>query len=152
MNTTPQPQTPTYNNTVVTQPTTPTPVPPVVTEPAPAPQVPTDTVISEEVLTPEVDVNDMSDVIISRPIETPEINDVEIDTEIFDNDTQIESVPVPTPSDTPINSNKSNNTMPIVAALAATGVVGAGIGAKVYFDKRKENQNNGEDEDNSYEE
>lgn len=152
VNTTPQPQTPTYNNTVVTQPTTPTPVPPVVTEPAPAPQVPTDTVISEEVLTPEVDVNDMSDVIISRPIETPEINDVEIDTEIFDNDTQIESVPVPTPSDTPINSNKSNNTMPIVAALAATGVVGAGIGAKVYFDKRKENQNNGEDEDNSYEE
>lgn len=142
-------QTPTQS-TVVTTPTVSTPVttpvtPPTVTNPTPS--IPNDQVSSEQVMVPGVEVNN-SDMIVTRPQPMPEVPDTEIIDEIINNESiKVENIPVTTPADTPIENNKSNNTIPILATVAATGALATGIGAKIILDKRKENQENGEDEE-----
>lgn len=142
-------QTPTQS-TVVTTPTVSTPVttpvtPPTVTNPTPS--IPNGQVSSEQVMVPGVEV-DNSDMIVTQPQPMPEVPDTDIIDEIINNESvKVENIPVTTPADTPIENNKSNNTIPILATVAATGALATGIGAKIILDKRKENQENGEDEE-----
>ena len=145
---TPAVSTPTVSTPVVSTPTVSTPIvnTPVVDTPAV-----NDQVGSGSIMVPEVDTNTPTDIIISGPVETPIIPDVETNNEIIDTTPQVESVPMPTPSDTPIEGSKNSN-MPLIAALVGTGAVAAGIGAKVALDKRKESHNNGENDEFSNEE
>ena len=141
--------TPTTSTPVVSTPVVNTPVvntPPVVSTP-----IVNETPSIGTTVIPEVDVNEPTDIIVSKPIETPVVPDVEIDNEIINNDVNIEKVPMPTPADTPIEGNK-NNAMPVIATVVGAGALAAGIGAKMIHDKRKETHDNGEDEENSYEE
>ena len=106
-------------------------------------------------MTPEVGVDSITDAIDTTPTPivpiTPEVEDAgDI---IIGQTPTVEKVPVVTPADTQINETSSGSSSgALVAALATAGAVGAGIGAKIYIDKRKENQNNGEDDDFSEEE
>lgn len=142
-------QTPTQS-TVVTTPTVSTPVTTPVTTPTitnPTPSVPNDQVSSEQVMVPDAEVNN-SDMIVTQPQPMPEVPDVEVNDEIINNESiKVENIPVTTPADTPIENSKNNNTIPILATVAATGALATGIGAKIIHDKRKENQENGEDEE-----
>jgi hypothetical protein len=90
-------------------------------------------------------------VVTTEPKEATEVEDAgDI---IIGQTPTVEKVPVVTPADTQINETSSGSSSgALVAALATAGAVGAGIGAKIYIDKRKENQNNGEDDDFSEEE
>ena len=146
---TPVVNTPTSTPTVNTTISTPTPTPEVnnVTTTIPS--------VSDQIMTPEVGVDSITDAIDTTPTPiipiTPEVEDAgDI---IIGQTPTVEKVPVVTPADTQINETSSGSSSGVlVAALATAGAVGAGIGAKIYIDKRKENQNNGEDDDFSEEE
>lgn len=142
---------PVVNTPVTNTPTVSTPVvnnPVVNTQPVVStPEVnETPNIGTTDVLAPEVDVNEPTDIIVSRPIETPVVPDVEVDNEMVGNDTQVEKVPMTTP-DTPIEGSNKNNNIPVLATVAVTGAVAAGIGAKLIHDKRKETHDNGESEE-----
>lgn len=111
--------------------------------------------VSDQIMNPEVGADSITDAIDTTPTPivpiTPEVEDAgDI---IISQTPTVEKVPVVSPADTQINETSSGSSSgALVAALATAGAVGAGIGAKIYIDKRKENQNNGEDDDFSEEE
>ena len=158
--TTPQTSTPGINTTPVTTPTVSTPtVNTTISSPTTTPEVNNVTTtipsVSDQIMTPEVGVDSITDAIDTTPTPitpiTPEVEDIG---DIITSQTPtVEKVPTVTPADTQINETSGGSSSgALVAALATAGAVGAGIGAKIYIDKRKENQNNDEDDDFSEEE